>query len=143
METEEKMIPNGNWRSENIRKATEARMKKRAALKEAEESNALVCIDETEKFLDKSIIKFEGDSNISRLKADFYKVFDKLGGVSGMVAWVRADKRHRMEYYKLFVGLLKAESNKQVEGQKQQVIVNIISPDKGKEVITDVRTSND
>jgi hypothetical protein len=139
MDNDIKIEPNRNWRSENIRKANEARKKKFAerralAFRDGQE------LQDAEKFLDQSIQRFEQDSNVGRLKGDFYKVFDAIGGVRGMVNWVKEDKKHRMEYYKLFIGLLKAESNKQVEGQKQQVIVNIVTPEEKKETVIDVRT---
>jgi len=143
IEIQEKMIPHGNYRLENIKKATEARVRKAKERRELKAKKlSLISVDSinAEKFLNDSIQKFGEDSNIGSLKNSFYTVFNEIGGVDGMVKWVKKDQKNRMEYYKLFIGLLKAESTKQPEGQKQQVVVNIISPDQKKEIIIDGRT---
>lgn len=125
-----------NYRIANIQKATEARRRKTAERRAAQEALSAELTTE----LNKSVKRYSEDSDVARLKSDFYRVFDRVGGVQGMAAWVRADKKNRLEYYKLFIGLLKAESIKQVEGQKQQVVVNIIAPNEQRETVIGVRT---
>lgn len=65
----------------------------------------------------------------ANLKQDFYKIFYRVGGVEGFVKWVKEDKRNRIEYYKMLISLLRAETERE-QDIKQGVILNIITPER-------------
>lgn len=124
---------NPNWRAENLRKANEARRLKIEARKLAEAETGLAVIDKAidaklEIEVDKRVTTLLESSDVRGLKLEFYSVFKEVGGVRGMVDWIKNNARNRLEYYKLLISLLKSESQKQQVSQKQGVIVNIIQP---------------
>jgi len=130
---------NPNYRAENMRKALEVRKQK---LQEKKLSEQLLNLsenidDKLEIEVAAKVDKLLQDSDSKKLKANFYRVFYKSGGVRGLISWIQSDGRHRLEYYKLLIGLLKAETQKPTSegGQKQAVIVNIINPDSKQEII--------
>lgn len=130
---------NVNYRAENMRKALEVRKQK---FQEKKLSEQLLTLsdsidDKLEAEVAAKVDKLLEDSDSKKLKANFYRVFYKSGGVKGLINWIKEDGRHRLEYYKLLIGLLKAETQKLTPegGQKQVVIVNIITPDNKQEII--------
>lgn len=138
-----------NWRANNLAKAREAR-----ALKIREQKNKEIDekLDNLSTTIDDKVehevaekvrqLVDETDVAVKKLKTDFYKVFYEVGGVQGMVKWIKSNKRNKLEFYKLFTSLLKSESQKsEPTNIKQGVILNIISPEGSKkEIIIDGRT---
>jgi len=136
-----------NYRAENMKKALEVRKQK---LQEKKLSEQLLALSENideklEVEVAAKVDKLLEDSDSKKLKSNFYRVFYKSGGVKGLISWIQSDARHRLEYYKLLIGLLKAETQKPTSegGQKQAVIVNIVYPDERKESINVVSGSVD
>jgi len=137
-----------NWRANNLAKAREAK-----ALKIREQKNKEIDekLDNISTTIDAKVehevaekvrqLVDETDIEVKKLKTDFYKVFYEVGGVAGMVKWIKSQGRNKLEFYKMFIGLLKTESQKtQTANMKQGVILNIITPDGKKELIIDGRT---
>ena len=134
-----------NWRANNLAKAREARALQIREKKDKEINDKLTTLSTTidakvEQEVEEKVkhLVEETDIEVRKLKADFYKVFYEVGGVKGMVSWIKSNKQNKKEFYKLFIGLLKTESQKtETTNVKQGVIVNIISPEGKKEVIVD------
>jgi sulfur relay (sulfurtransferase) DsrC/TusE family protein len=139
-----------NWRANNLAKAREAKALKIREIKNKEIDekldNLAVTIDEkVEHEVAEKVRKLvdEEDVAVKKLKTDFYKVFYEVGGVQGMVKWIKADKYNKKEFYKLFVSLLKTESQKtEAPSMRQGVVVNIISPEGKKEIIVEGAVEN-
>ncbi len=129
-----------NWRLANMAKAREARLiqlreKKEKELKQKLENLSATIDAKVEREVEQKVEKMLEEANVRKLKKDFYDVFYKVGGVKGMVAWIKENPKNRMEYYKLFISLLRSESQKQIQSQQQAVVLNIITPDKKEEYI--------
>jgi hypothetical protein len=140
METSE-IEKKANWRLENLRKANETRKRKKEERRLLEEKcdmssmGSMLTSKVEVEVANRKVGEALDDVESRGIKSDFYKVFEAVGGVSGMVAWIKKDQRHRLEYYKMLVSILKSESTKQQSVQKQGVIVNIITPDQHKQTL--------
>jgi hypothetical protein len=91
--------------------------------------------------VEKQVIKQLKTVDRKLLKNQIFKVFEKLGGVSGMVTWAKKNDANRKAYYSLMAQLLKAETETQGGGSKG-VKVNFMLGGKGKAAI-DVTPSKD
>lgn len=131
-----------DWRRINMQRAREARMRKLREKKEQEaiqkiDDLALTIDDKVEKEIAAKVETMLKETDPKQLKSDFFKVFYEVGGVKGMVNWIKNNRDNRKEYYKMLVNLLKSETHKQQQSQAQQVVLNIITPDQKKEFIID------
>lgn len=136
----EKKKPAENWRQLNMQRAREARMLKIREKKDKEiikkiDNLALTVDDKVEKEIEEKVNRMIKEADTDKIKSDFLKVFYEVGGIKGMVQWIKKNIKNRTEYYKLLTGLLKSESQKPQQTQGQQVILNIITPDKKEEYI--------
>jgi hypothetical protein len=124
-----------NFREINLTKAREAKR-----LKLTGEKLALIKkeVDEVSNTVDDKIEQAvagkvrEISENLrhtqDKIKGDFLSVFYKMGGVKGLLDWVKKDFKNRKEYYKLMIGLIKSETQVMGNTNQQQVVLNIIAP---------------
>jgi len=133
LKTEKLEKAQDNWRQKNIQKARLARAEKIKERKLQEVSAkldelSLTVDDKVEKEVEEKVKGLLKAIDSKKIKSDFYEVFYKVGGVKGMVTWIKNSIKNRGEYYKLLISLLKTESIKQQPTQRQGVILNIIAP---------------
>jgi len=152
------MIPiKPSWRIKNIEKAREAKRKKFLDEKTKQIEEKIDGLSkEVDKHIDESINKtvkekvnalmtdIKSASNL--VKQAFIDAFEKSGGIDELVSWItgyttedgRIINSNRKEYYKLLIGLLKAEMSRPEQEQKQGVVVNIIGLSREQDVKVEV-----
>lgn len=69
------------------------------------------------------------------LKEQFLQVFNKLGGADGMYKWAKKNDANLKEYYKMFMGMLKADTEADKDKDKGGVVVNFMMAGQGKSAI--------
>ncbi|MBZ0158407.1 MAG: hypothetical protein K8I29_19590 [Alphaproteobacteria bacterium] len=98
----------------SIKKAQEAR-KAKAELRRQEKLRieqlaAKESKKKLEEVVENAVVRQLEKVDHKLIKHDFYKAFELTGGVQSLVSWVLADKKHRLEYYKMLITLMKAET---------------------------------
>jgi hypothetical protein len=129
------------FRQKNAEKAREARRQKITAEKlavarrEVDEIADSVTI-EVERAVAEKVRKISENikDTQDKIKLDFLKVFYEMGGVKGLIGWVKSDLKNRKEYYKLLIGLIKTETQVMGTSGGQRVVLNIIAP-KGEQTV--------
>jgi hypothetical protein len=83
--------------------------------------------DKIDKAIDKRVQDALGKMTPAQLKGDIYKVFYDMGGPTELLTWVLSNKKHKAEFYKMIISLLKTDTERNDMGH-QGVVVNFIAP---------------
>lgn len=127
---------------DNLKKARLANQVKHQKKKFAEFDQALKHLgDKVEIEITKQVQARLKTIDRKLLKNEIFKVFNKLGGATGMYTWAKKNDANRKAYYSLMSQLLKAETESQGGGNKG-VEVNFMFGD-NKEATIDITADKD
>jgi len=51
-------------------------------------------------------------SKTTEIKLAFYEAFERLGGVNGLLRWIKSNEEHKKDFYKMLLSILPKEIDK-------------------------------
>lgn len=105
----------------NAREALQIQLEKRRAKKEAIKNCVInKATKDLEEIIDARILKHSQQV----VKAAFLKAFEDSGGQKDLVKWIKQNPKHRQEFYKMLITLIR-QSDEIETNNKAKIVVNI------------------